>query len=118
MNVFFDVEKGSTLHRKMLIWSSFSLLLTLIFNIVILLYFSTYIDNYIYKILCIYSLWVMGSIFTLKDIEKKTLLTHAPITLPTYLFLFFIYKHLRKKYPHINDIKLRRKILIKRWRLK
>jgi hypothetical protein len=126
MSVFFDVEKGSTLHRKMLMWSSFSVLFALLFNMMILLYLSfSYLDkkppenkNNNTKIVGIYGLWVMGSIFTLKSIEKRTLITHAPITLPIFLFLFFIYRHLRKKYPQINDVKLKRKILIKKWGLK
>jgi hypothetical protein len=124
MSIFFDVEKGSILHKKMLIWSSFSVLFALIVNTIILwcLTFHNGMDKKPSStnstIVGIYCIWFFYSLFTIKEINKKSLLTHAPLTIPIYTFLFFIYRYLRNKYPCVGDINIKRKILIKRWGLK
>lgn len=124
MALFFDIEKDSILHKKMMIWSSFSVLFTLFLNAIIIFYLT--FNNGMEKkpssenstLVLIYSIWMFYSLFTIKDICKKTLLSHAPITLPIYLFLLPIYRVLRKKYPYISNQQLKRKILIKKWGLK
>jgi hypothetical protein len=124
MSLYFDIEKGSILHKKMMIWSSFSVMFTLIVNAIII-FFLTF-DNNINNnpstenstLVLMYAIWMFYSLFSIKGISNKTIITHAPITLPIYFFLLPIYRILRNKYPYINNQNFKRKRLIKKWGLK
>jgi cellulose synthase/poly-beta-1,6-N-acetylglucosamine synthase-like glycosyltransferase len=128
MEFHFNIEDKTPLHYKMMMWSSFATLITMMLNtcIIYLLAFSIDIKTMIPKnhqmVLLFYSIWFFKSLFTIKEIDKKTLLTHAPVTLPMYSILLIAYRILRKKYPKTNNSKqmviFNRKKLIEKWGLK